>query len=443
MIGIVDINLTAECPNLPLRPVCAYVGSPQSFRIAGVPKDVGSWRVTGVSVRCIYPDGTSELVDCRRLGGVWVGTVAGCATPGVSKAGFVVVANGTDERGGTVAGYVLGVGDVEVVSRERSVTPGTVTFKGDRGDDGDTPIIGENGNWWIAGVDTGFPARGPAGKDGAVKSVNGKDGAVRLTALDIDLVGDGAPSVDYAIKKALSDADEARTTASSKYTKPDSGIPASHIANGVIPEVVDPSAAAKPGQAAGAKATYEAIEAGVKKVTTLRINDGWRFSVAPGITGALAIRLEHLDFPSQDIWGIKAEMVIPEGLGVLARTVDTPGITKDDIWTFMSGKFYGQPTVLERGDTLIAGTLYTLPPGDPSGESHDLMVYVGHEMVFDSGSQLPDGSPNLWELPSDGVRSLMMLFGEGNKDLVAVAKRYGGTQIKQDENGEFYYEVEV
>ena len=38
--------------------------------------------------------------------------------------------------------------------------------------DGQTPYIGENGNWWIGDVDQGVPARGENGKDGA----NGDDG---------------------------------------------------------------------------------------------------------------------------------------------------------------------------------------------------------------------------------------------------------------------------
>lgn len=42
-------------------------------------------------------------------------------------------------------------------------------LKGEPGKDGDigsTLSVGENGNWFIDGVDTGFPARGPAGEDG-------------------------------------------------------------------------------------------------------------------------------------------------------------------------------------------------------------------------------------------------------------------------------------
>lgn len=35
-----------------------------------------------------------------------------------------------------------------------------------RGRDGDTPLIGENGNWWVGGEDTGVRARARDGEDG-------------------------------------------------------------------------------------------------------------------------------------------------------------------------------------------------------------------------------------------------------------------------------------
>lgn len=52
--------------------------------------------------------------------------------------------------------------------------------KGDPGEDGDTPYIGENGNWWIGGVDTGIKAEGSDGADGSDGS-DGKDGQDGLT----------------------------------------------------------------------------------------------------------------------------------------------------------------------------------------------------------------------------------------------------------------------
>ena len=43
------------------------------------------------------------------------------------------------------------------------------------GIDGNTPFIGDNGNWWIAGSDTGVKAQGADGADGQ-NGENGKDG---------------------------------------------------------------------------------------------------------------------------------------------------------------------------------------------------------------------------------------------------------------------------
>ena len=78
------------------------------------------------------------------------------------------------------------------------------SIKGEDGKNGETPHIGENGNWWIGDVDTGVPATGKDGADGAPGSqgpigpeghqgepgkdgVDGKDGTSMHT-------GHGAPS---------------------------------------------------------------------------------------------------------------------------------------------------------------------------------------------------------------------------------------------------------
>ena len=50
----------------------------------------------------------------------------------------------------------------------------TVT-NGKDGADGQTPFIGENGNWWIGSVDTGIPAKGQDGSDGE-DGTDGEDG---------------------------------------------------------------------------------------------------------------------------------------------------------------------------------------------------------------------------------------------------------------------------
>ena len=44
------------------------------------------------------------------------------------------------------------------------------------GKDGNTPFIGENGNWWIGGTDTGVKAAGEKGEKGDT-GANGKDGS--------------------------------------------------------------------------------------------------------------------------------------------------------------------------------------------------------------------------------------------------------------------------
>ena len=47
---------------------------------------------------------------------------------------------------------------------------------GASGKDGNTPFIGENGNWWIGGTDTGVKATGEKGEKGDA-GANGKDGS--------------------------------------------------------------------------------------------------------------------------------------------------------------------------------------------------------------------------------------------------------------------------
>ena len=59
------------------------------------------------------------------------------------------------------------------------------SIKGDKGDNGHTPeiVIGNNGNWFVDGIDTGIKAQGPKGDQGNP----GKDGTSVLT-------GNGVPS---------------------------------------------------------------------------------------------------------------------------------------------------------------------------------------------------------------------------------------------------------
>ncbi len=72
---------------------------------------------------------------------------------------------------------------------------------GPKGDKGNTPYIGENGNWFIGGTDTNIPAKGPDGKDGA----DGKDGKDGRSAFEVwkQAVQDG--TIEYEGDTTLAD----------------------------------------------------------------------------------------------------------------------------------------------------------------------------------------------------------------------------------------------
>ena len=65
-----------------------------------------------------YPDKTQKTAQCVLVGGVWVGTIEGSPTAGSYTNGYTVLANGTDENGNPVSGYVLGRGDVEILKED-------------------------------------------------------------------------------------------------------------------------------------------------------------------------------------------------------------------------------------------------------------------------------------------------------------------------------------
>ena len=68
---------------------------------------------------------------------------------------------------------VLSLGMLSSCKRKTNTVQGEQGIPGERGEDGNTPYIGENGNWWISGVDTGVQASAKNGEDGA----DGVDGA--------------------------------------------------------------------------------------------------------------------------------------------------------------------------------------------------------------------------------------------------------------------------
>ncbi len=70
------------------------------------------------------------------------------------------------------------------VANEQIGPPGE---NGADGKDGQTPRIGENGNWWIGEQDTGIPATGPKGDKGDSASgvtIGEVNAAIQAAVLD-------------------------------------------------------------------------------------------------------------------------------------------------------------------------------------------------------------------------------------------------------------------
>ena len=67
--------------------------------------------------------------------------------------------------------------------------------KGDAGDDGITPHIGENGNWWIGTTDTGIKAQGEQGPSGITPHI-GENGNWWIGTTDTGIKAQGAKGDD-------------------------------------------------------------------------------------------------------------------------------------------------------------------------------------------------------------------------------------------------------
>ena len=115
MIATISIKVNAAKPNFPLQPIFAFKGSPSSLRLLEVPKAIGKWSITSVKVVMTCPDNTTIEKTAVRTGSVWVATLEGCATAGKVIGGYEVLADGIDEDGNEVTGYVLGKGDTFIL----------------------------------------------------------------------------------------------------------------------------------------------------------------------------------------------------------------------------------------------------------------------------------------------------------------------------------------
>ena len=125
MIRPINIKLNAAHPELPLVEATTFTGAPSSVFIRGVPKAVGNWSITAVSVAVTFPDNTTTArAAVESAEGVWVATIPGTATSGRTAAGFKIMADGIDENGDAVTGYVLGFADFSVLSFTPVPAPG-------------------------------------------------------------------------------------------------------------------------------------------------------------------------------------------------------------------------------------------------------------------------------------------------------------------------------
>lgn len=123
MITTQSIKVNAANPEIPLQTFRAYRGSPSSVRVIDVPRKLGEWEITGVSVSVQYPNGRVFSRPCVRSGSCWVVTLGGTDVTGVTEGGYSIEASGKDETGADVSGYVLGVGDVEIMALDTSAHP--------------------------------------------------------------------------------------------------------------------------------------------------------------------------------------------------------------------------------------------------------------------------------------------------------------------------------
>ena len=122
MIRPIDIRLNAAHPELPLAEAVTYTGSPSTVLIRGVPPNCGRWAITAVFVAASFPDGsTTTRAAVQSANGVWVATLPATATSGRTANGIRIMADGVDENGEAVTGYILGVADFAVASLD--VTP--------------------------------------------------------------------------------------------------------------------------------------------------------------------------------------------------------------------------------------------------------------------------------------------------------------------------------
>lgn len=123
MIRTLDIRCNAAHPELPLDTFQSFVNSPSAVRVLNVPKRIGNWNLTSVRLVVHYPDNAIKEKECVRVGNVWIGTVGGSSLSGTVQNGFMITADGKDEDGNSIVGYVLGIGNVNIQAADTESHP--------------------------------------------------------------------------------------------------------------------------------------------------------------------------------------------------------------------------------------------------------------------------------------------------------------------------------
>lgn len=125
MVRTINVKVNAAHPDFPLLEAAVIVGSPYTAFVRGVPASIGSWHINKIYVQAETPDGATTTVEARvGAEGVYTATLPACNTSGRVRSGFTVLADGIDELGEPVTGYILGVADMAVYTRDLTVIPG-------------------------------------------------------------------------------------------------------------------------------------------------------------------------------------------------------------------------------------------------------------------------------------------------------------------------------
>jgi len=122
MIRTFDICINAAHPEVKLYEAATFIGSPSTAFVRGIPPAMGAWKITAVRLAAAWPDGSIENATATQTGdGVWAATLQGTDTSGRAENGLQILADGVDETGAAVTGYVLGVADLAVYTRDATI----------------------------------------------------------------------------------------------------------------------------------------------------------------------------------------------------------------------------------------------------------------------------------------------------------------------------------